>query len=67
MEKILNKNKVFEMLHCEKFMYKGKTITLRTVRTMFDNGFFKSKEWSNVFKCWTVAESEVLEKIEDQK
>jgi hypothetical protein len=65
--KRINKLQAFKMLHETGFLYKGKTITQRTVRTMFDNEFFDSKEWSDIGRCWTVAESEVLEKIEDQK
>jgi phage antirepressor YoqD-like protein len=67
MIKRINRPQVFKMLYEEGFLYKSKTITQRTVRTMFDNGFFSSKEWSDIGRCWTVLESEVLENIKEKK
>lgn len=40
----MNHGQVFKYLLSKGFKYKGKSITERTVRTMFDNGYIKTEK-----------------------
>lgn len=49
----------------EGFLYKGKTVKLRTVKTMAENGFFKSLKFCDCGQSFVVNIDEV-EKIAKQ-
>jgi len=66
-DRMLKKIQIYRLLHKNNFMYKNKTITPRTVRTMFETGFFDTIQYSEFGNCWLVAESEILNKIQEQK
>jgi hypothetical protein len=56
----------FEFLHSNDFLYKGKTITRRTFRTMVDNGFFESMGVCECGICYMFDMGELKILIADQ-
>ena len=41
------------------FLYKGKTVTLRTIKTMASNGFLRTVKMSEYGKIYIVKKSEI--------
>ena len=61
------RNGIFKYMFERGFLYKGKTLTERTVRTMLDTGFFQTMVYDEVSGKRTVLMSEVERKVRDQK
>ena len=50
---------VYELFKNSGYIYKGKTVTLRTIVTMADNGLFETLEYCECGKCRMVDLEEV--------
>lgn len=52
-------NEVLEKLQSAGYLYKGKTITKRTIRTMLDRGKFETSTKCEGGNCWLVSVDEI--------
>jgi len=52
-----------EVLQQNGFLYKGKTITARTMRTMIDNKKFKTAHKCEAGNCNLISKIEIDEKV----
>jgi len=52
-----------EILQKKGFLYKGKTITARTMRTMIDNKKFKTAHKCEAGNCNLISKIEIDEKV----
>lgn len=57
---------VSEIFKDHRFLYKGKTTTLRTVKTMAENGLFLTLKFCECGQSYIVSEAEINEMVAEE-